>query len=91
MLQTVSIKVYGEVQGVFYRQRTKEIALQLGIRGFVKNLPDGTVEIVATGTAEQLEQLMNWCWQGPAQSNVTDVVSNELSLQQFDRFTIQRL
>ena len=91
MLQTVVIKVFGEVQGVFYRQRTKENAIQIGIRGYVKNLPDGSVEIVATGTAKQLDQLTNWCWRGSDQSIVTSVVCSELPLQQFEGFIIQRL
>ena len=89
MLQTFAIKVFGEVQGVFYRQRTKEKAIQIGIGGYVKNLPDGSVEIVATGTADQLKQLTNWCWQGSDQSIVTNVLHNELPLLQFEQFIIK--
>jgi acylphosphatase len=53
MLQTISITVIGLVQGVYYRQSTKEKALELGISGFVKNLPDGNVRILATGDLVQ--------------------------------------
>ena len=60
MLQTISITISGLVQGVYYRQSTKEKALELGIAGIVKNLPDGNVFILATGTGEQLDQLVQW-------------------------------
>lgn len=91
MLQTLNIKISGKVQGVFYRQSTKEKAIKLGIRGFVLNTEDGCVEIVATGTKEQLDQLTNWCRQGPSQAIVSDVISNEMPLQMFDNFLIRRL
>src|SRR5690349_14995665 len=73
MEQTISITVSGMVQGVYYRQSTKEKALELGISGRVKNLPDGNVHILATGTAELLDQLVQWCKQGPPHAKVTGV------------------
>ena len=91
MLQTISITVSGIVQGVFYRQSTKEKALELGISGIVKNLPDGNVYIVATGTSGQLDQLVQWCKQGPPRAKVTAVnVEEEESPQVFTGFVIQR-
>ena len=57
MLQTISIVVKGKVQGVFYRQSTREKAKGLGIRGTVKNLENGNVEIIATGTPEQIANM----------------------------------
>ncbi|HEY1202655.1 MAG TPA: acylphosphatase, partial [Niastella sp.] len=65
MLLTISITVSGLVQGVYYRQSTKEKALELGISGVVKNLPNGDVHILATGTNDQLGQLVEWCKVGP--------------------------
>ena len=91
MLRTIKILVSGEVQGVFYRQKTKETATQLRINGYVMNLPDGSVEIIATGTTEQLDILAAWCHTGPPKANVTNMLVNELSLQQFDQFVIRRL
>lgn len=91
MLQTLNIKISGKVQGVFYRQSTKEKATQLGIKGFVMNMPDGCVVIIATGTKQQMENLLSWCWQGPPQADVSDVITIELPLQQFDQFVIRRL
>ena len=90
MLRTIKILVSGEVQGVFYRQKTKETATQLRINGYVMNLPDGSVEIIATGTKEQLDILTAWCHTGPPKATVTNVVMEELPLQQFDQFIIKR-
>jgi len=64
MLQTISIKVTGKVQGVFYRQSALEKARVLGVNGTVCNLRDGAVQIIATATAAQLSQLLAWCRQG---------------------------
>ncbi|MBS1577110.1 MAG: acylphosphatase [Bacteroidetes bacterium] len=90
MLQTVRLIVEGKVQGVFYRQSTREKAMIMGIKGTVKNLADGNVEIIATGTEEQLEQLAHWCHQGPPRSIVTKVSSTPLPLQPFSNFIIIR-
>ena len=90
MLQTVCIVVKGKVQGVFFRHSTREAAQQLNIAGKVKNLADGNVEIIATGTKEQLKQLISWCRQGPSKAIVTDISIEELPLQEFSHFTIVR-
>ena len=90
MLKTVAIKVSGKVQGVFYRQSTRELAIALNIKGHIKNMPDDTVEIVATGPPEQIEQLIRWCWSGPPKAQVTNVEVKELSTELFDKFNIVR-
>jgi len=89
-MKTLSIIVSGKVQGVFYRQSTKELAIALELKGHVKNLPDDTVEIVVTGEDEQIDKLVKWCHVGPPKAEVADVVVSELSLQTFDKFVIQR-
>ena len=90
MLQTISITVSGVVQGVYYRQSTKEKALELGISGIVKNLPDGNVYVMATGTADQLDQLVQWCRRGPKHAKVDSVNVEEVDVQEFFGFTVQR-
>lgn len=90
MLQTISITVSGKVQGVYFRQNTKEKAVLLGLTGFVKNLPDKTVHITVTGVKELLDELVAWCRQGPPHAQVMDVLVQELPLQLFDKFSIQR-
>lgn len=90
MLQTISIIVSGKVQGVFFRQSTKEIATNLGINGQVKNLPDGSVYILATGTKDQLDNLLAWCRQGPPKATVIRIDIKELPYQLYDGFEILR-
>jgi len=65
--------VKGRVQGVYFRQSTREQAQQLGICGWAKNLPDGTVEVLACGVPETLQILRNWLHNGPAMARVVDV------------------
>jgi acylphosphatase len=89
-MQTIRIKITGTVQGVFFRQSAKEAADRLGIKGRVKNCEDDSVEIVATGEKEQLEKLASWCWEGPPRAHVENVTTQELTLQQFNNFSIIR-
>lgn len=84
MQQTWKIIVHGKVQGVFYRQSTAEQANVLGVNGTVRNLPDGSVEIYAQGTLEQLKSLADWCRRGPARANVSGITTE--SLEQFEQF-----
>lgn len=87
---SISITVSGKVQGVYYRQSTKEMAISLGITGQVKNLKDGSVFIIATGIREQLDKLVDWCRQGPSKANVKSLVIEELPFQEFGKFSIER-
>jgi len=90
MLQSLRIIIKGEVQGVFYRQSAKEIATGYGIKGIVKNLSNGDVEIIATGTEDQLQRLVAWCRQGPPRAHVLDVITETIPVQQFENFSIKR-
>ncbi|KAG5502930.1 hypothetical protein JKF63_04703 [Porcisia hertigi] len=67
------IFVSGHVQGVFYRKYTALEAAKLGVAGFVRNLPDGRVEISAEGTKDQVEALVKWCHTGPPKAKVESV------------------
>lgn len=62
--------VNGRVQGVYFRQSTAEKARDLGLRGWVQNLPDGRVEGLASGPNHQLEALKSWLRQGPPAARV---------------------
>lgn len=90
MQRTLSITITGKVQGVFYRQNAKERALELGLTGEVKNLRDGNVHIVATGTRDQLEAFTDWCKKGPPRAEVAGVEILEIPLKLFDHFAIVR-
>ncbi len=65
--------VSGRVQGVFFRARTREVAVRLGLCGWVRNLPDGRVEVLAEGSGEALETLLEFCRVGPTGARVDDV------------------
>lgn len=82
--------VKGEVQGVFFRSNAKEKADELNIKGFVKNNSDGSVEIVAKGDKDKLDEFFQWCKHGPSTAKVenfqVDFVGEE---KNFDDFSIQ--
>lgn len=81
--------VHGRVQGVFFRDTTRKTAKQLQINGWVRNLRDGTVEVTAVGTPEQLESLLDFLHKGPNGAHVTQVDANILyNCESFDGFRI---
>lgn len=82
------IKVTGRVQGVFFRQKTLEEAVRLGLNGTVQNMPDGSVEIHGEGSEEKLEEFIKWCGAGPNNAIVEEVKSEERSLENYKDFSI---
>ena len=90
MPQTISIIVKGKVQGVYYRQTTQEKATTLGIRGTVRNLPDRSVKIIATGEKAQLDKLLAWCRQGPSRAEVSSIECREEEPRDFPDFRVLR-
>lgn len=70
-------RVTGKVQGVFFRHSTRREAERLGIRGTARNLPDGSVEVLAAGTAAAVESLREWLQRGPATARVDGVAELE--------------
>jgi acylphosphatase len=85
----VRANVSGRVQGVCYRAETQQQACNLGLTGWVKNLPDGQVEILAEGEEQRVRDLIFWCRQGPPRSRV-DLVkeSTEKYTGEYDAFEI---
>ncbi len=65
--------VYGHVQGVNFRTATRRQGHALGVSGWVRNLPDGAVEVLAEGQRSSLQQLLNWLHSGPPSARVRDV------------------
>lgn len=66
--------VSGTVQGVFFRATTMEEANRIGeLAGWVRNLPDGRVEVVCEGSREKVERLIAWLWHGPPSAHINDV------------------
>ncbi len=81
--------VSGQVQGVFFRASTQEAARKLGLTGWVRNLADGGVELVACGEAAPLKQLEQWLWQGPRHARVEQVTVQEAAQESFLGFTVR--
>ena len=88
--KAVRIEVSGRVQGVFFRVSTKEVCEKIGVKGWVKNLPTGSVLIHAEGSDEQLKELIEWCNEGPLLSNVTKVDSEDAEMTNAETFEVLR-
>lgn len=88
MIKHLNIKIYGSVQGVFFRANAKEQADKLGITGLAQNLPDGSVYIEAEGEEKNLDKFINWCSKGPSMAKVEKVVVNEGSPKGFTDFSV---
>lgn len=79
--------VSGRVQGVFYRETTRNKALSLGIKGHAFNLPDGRVEVLMCGTQQQITALESWLWQGSSWSAVSEVQCQGTQYETPENFT----
>jgi acylphosphatase len=88
--KTIKLMVYGKVQGVFYRKSTLGKAQQLGLNGWVENKADGTVHVVAQGSAEAIQSLIDWCHNGPSQAVVEKVEQKAFAPIETDHFKIER-
>jgi acylphosphatase len=65
--------IAGRVHGVFYRATAAQRALELGVRGYARNLADGRVEVLACGEAAAVQEFVEWLWIGSSASKVTSV------------------
>ena len=85
--ETVCFIIHGRVQGVFYRDSTRKVARDLGIKGSAVNRSDGSVQVIAKGTPEALKELKAWLRQGPEMALVENVeevdIENQLEFNDF--------
>ena len=86
MKKAVKIIIHGTVQGIFFRNFIKENAESLNIKGFVRNLDDGNVEVFAEGEIENVDQLGKMCKVGPKHSVIKKVDVTEEPFQDFKEF-----
>ena len=75
----IRLIIRGRVQGVWYRGSAQEVARELGLTGWARNLGDGSVELVAEGGRPALEALKAWCKEGPPLARVHDVLEEQLT------------
>ena len=80
----------GRVQGVAYRASTVEQARAHGLTGWVRNLPDGSVELEAQGDEARVSSLLAWCAQGPPAARVAGVAVDDRAVIDGDREFVQR-
>lgn len=73
MMLAVRLIVRGRVQGVGFRYATVEQGRRLGLDGWARNLPDGSVEVVAAGAPAAVDELVSWCRTGPPSARVASV------------------
>ncbi|MEA1908023.1 MAG: acylphosphatase [Euryarchaeota archaeon] len=88
-MKTINIVVTGRVQGVGFRYFTMRQAQDLGLCGWVRNLPDGRVEAVVQGPEEGAQTLIDLLRTGPAASNVTDLKVEEIKHEALPRFEVR--
>ncbi len=89
-MKAIEVFISGIVQGVGFRYFTLKVARELGIKGYVKNLPDGRVYIYAVGDEKSLEKLLEKVKIGPPLAVVRDVVVREAEPKDFEKFEVKR-
>jgi acylphosphatase len=83
------VVVRGRVQGVFFRAETRNRAASLGLSGWVRNNPDGSVEAVFEGDRERVESMVEWSRRGPGHAKVEDVDLTWENPEGLDGFDVQ--
>lgn len=84
-----NIRITGRVQGVGFRFWAKQVATDLGINGYVRNLPDGAVYIEAEGALPQLEAFISWCNDGPQRAIIKYVDVHNGEVLNFQNFVVR--
>jgi acylphosphatase len=86
-LETHFVHITGHVQGVGYRAATVRQAHMLGVRGWVRNMPDGAVHAMVQGTPDQVDHMLEWMRRGPPHAQVDSLeTQREYTERRFDRF-----
>ena len=88
MTKSYQIRIQGKVQGVFYRHSAQTEAKRLGLAGIARNESGGSVYIEAEGSEETLKQFVEWCNEGPASADVSNVEFSEQKPKNYPGFSI---
>lgn len=90
MQKCLHLIIKGRVQGVFYRASARDTAVRLGLKGWVRNMLDGSVEALFEGDEEALGEMLKWCRNGPPGAYVSKIEENwEEYTGEFNRFDIR--
>jgi len=90
LMPTVHLLIKGRVQGVFFRATARDVADEIGVKGWVKNTEEGDVEAMVTGRETQVQKFIDWCKVGPRKAIVTNVVITNKEEERFDSFQVIR-
>ena len=82
------VRIYGRVQGVFFRQWAVHQARELGVTGWIRNLPDGSVEALVAGNEDKVSKMIERLRQGPSEARVEDVVITATEPEDVDGFSV---
>ena len=88
-MKSIHLIISGKVQGVFFRDTTRRKANELGLVGYVKNIPDGDVEVVAQGNEDKIKELISFIKNNPGYSKVKDVKMKNRKMENFNGFEIK--
>ena len=89
-MKAIHLVIHGRVQGVFFRKYTKQKAQSLKLKGTVKNLQNGSVDIIAQGDEDRLRIFIEWCHQGSPTSKVENVEMSHTAIGDYTDFEIVR-
>ena len=90
IIKHFNIRVFGKVQGVFFRASARVHAEALSVKGFAQNENDGSVYIEAEGSEESLKMFIEWCYRGSEHAEVTKVEAKESGIKNFTEFKVNR-
>lgn len=88
--QGIHVWVSGKVQGVYFRETLRKVAIKLGVRGWVRNLDDGRVELKAFAVASRLASVLDFCRQGPVLARVDHLEVEPISVETVKDFQVLR-
>ena len=89
-MQTVHLLISGKVQGVFFRETSREVAEKLNIKGWIKNIPDEKVEALITGDEKDVRDFIKWCKTGPERAEVKEIIVTKQPETFFEKFEVKR-
>ncbi|REL29566.1 acylphosphatase [Thalassotalea euphylliae] len=80
--------VSGKVQGVYFRASCQQMAIDLQLSGYAKNLADGDVQVLVCGEEDNVNKMLEWLKEGPSQAEVANVTHNQVEYQSLNHFSI---
>jgi acylphosphatase len=88
MVSARQFTIKGRVQGVFFRDSTRRVAVSLGLSGYAINLDNGDVEVLACGETAAIDNLAAWLQDGPRMAEVSAVIARETAWRELSGFKI---